>query len=252
MDSRQFNLHPHAALQLFRVSSAFCFFFFLVFFNVSTKKSSSDLLPVHMATVFKTLANIITTFGDWYFYGQVVTWEIVGSLGLLFFGAVSTGGTEVNLNMYALFWMGINCLATSCYVLYIRKVEGLDEFSKVFYNSAISLPFILPLIAYWGEFPGVIERLSVSGLGFWLVFIANGFCGFFISLFSFWCMKASSPTTYSMVGAINKIPLCILTLWFFDDPITFLGFIFLMFTLGSGGLYAYAKIRLQNQLKSKF
>eukprot|EP01091_Cochliopodium_minus_P019859 TRINITY_DN8481_c0_g1_i1.p1 TRINITY_DN8481_c0_g1~~TRINITY_DN8481_c0_g1_i1.p1 ORF type:complete len:346 (-),score=60.62 TRINITY_DN8481_c0_g1_i1:7-963(-) len=213
---------------------------------------STDLLSVHMMTVFKNVANILTTTGDWYFYSQVVNKEIVGSLVLLLMGAVLTGWTELNLSMYAMFWMTINCISTSSYVLYIKKIDGLNEFGKVYYNCVISFPFILPLMALWGEYPSFLTFLSEQSFSFYIVFIINGLCGFAISLSSFWCMKASSPTTFSLVGALNKIPLCFLGLVIFNTPITYLGFCYLLFSLVSGGLYAYAKIKLSNELKSKF
>lgn len=69
----------------------------------------------------------------------------------------------------------------------------------------------------------------------------TGAASIFISYTSAWCVRATSSTTYSMVGAINKLPIAVSGLVFFDAPVTFpsvsaigLGFV-------SGLVYAVAK-----------
>jgi len=73
--------------------------------------------------------------------------------------------------------------------------------------------------------------------------IISGLSSVFISYTSAWCVRVTSSTTYSMVGALNKLPIAISGLIFFDAPVTggsvsaiFVGFI-------SGLVYAWAKIR---------
>jgi len=38
-----------------------------------------------------------------------------------------------------------------------------------------------------------------------------------------WMVKVTSPTTYSIVGAVNKIPLSMFSVWWFETKFTFLG-----------------------------
>jgi len=38
-----------------------------------------------------------------------------------------------------------------------------------------------------------------------------------------WMISETSPTTYSIVGAVNKIPLSILSIWWFQTKFSFIG-----------------------------
>ncbi|KAJ5413815.1 hypothetical protein N7509_000442 [Penicillium cosmopolitanum] len=51
--------------------------------------------------------------------------------------------------------------------------------------------------------------------------ILSGASTVFISYASAWCVRVTSSTTYSMVGALNKLPIALSGLIFFDAPCTF-------------------------------
>lgn len=62
--------------------------------------------------------------------------------------------------------------------------------------------------------------------------VFSGACAVFISYTTSWCIRATSSTTYSMVGALNKLPLALSGIVFFGDALTatsgssiFLGFV---------------------------
>lgn len=73
--------------------------------------------------------------------------------------------------------------------------------------------------------------------------IYSGAGAIFISYASTWCQRVTSSTTYSMVGALNKLPIAISGLVFFDAPITFGSVSAIFFGFISGIVYAWAKIR---------
>lgn len=64
-----------------------------------------------------------------------------------------------------------------------------------------------------------------------------------ISYASAWCQRATSSTTYSMVGALNKLPIAISGFVFFDAPVTVGGVSAIFIGFVSGIVYAWAKIR---------
>lgn len=55
-----------------------------------------------------------------------------------------------------------------------------------------------------------------------MAFISTGINGVIIALCSMWCIEQTSGSTYSMVGALNKIPSSILGIVIFKDPINVL------------------------------
>lgn len=51
--------------------------------------------------------------------------------------------------------------------------------------------------------------------------IFSGASAFAMSYASAWCVRTTSSTTYSMVGALNKLPIAASGILFFGDPATF-------------------------------
>ncbi len=56
---------------------------------------------------------------------------------------------------------------------------------------------------------------------FMVAVMSSGLCGIAISFCSLWCLYLTSPTTYSMVGAFNKLPTALIGLLFFDKRSSF-------------------------------
>ena len=114
----------------------------------------------------------------------------------------------------------------------------------MFYNNVLTIPVLLIasfITEDWSAanlskaFPPE-SRNNIFG-----AMIFTGAAAIFISYSSAWCVRATSSTTYSMVGALNKLPLAMSGLIFFDVPATFasVGAIFVGFV--SGLVYAVAK-----------
>lgn len=115
----------------------------------------------------------------------------------------------------------------------------------MYYNNLLSIPILL-IASLIGEdwssanlavnFPPGRQGPMIAAM------IFTGVSSIFISYTSAWCVRVTSSTTYSMVGALNKLPIAVSGLVFFDAPVTlasvsaiFLGFV-------SGIVYAVAKI----------
>ena len=116
----------------------------------------------------------------------------------------------------------------------------------MFYNNLLTVP-ILAVTTFFFEdwtaasinrnFPpetrtNIITAMIVTGLG-----------TVFISYTSAWCVRVTSGATYSMVGALNKIPIAISGLVFFDAPVTLPSVSAIGLGAASGIVYAVAKIR---------
>lgn len=116
----------------------------------------------------------------------------------------------------------------------------------MFYNNALSIPILLVgtfLLEDWSSenlaknFPVESRNSLIIGM------IYSGIGAIFISYCSAWCIRVTSSTTYSMVGALNKLPIAVSGLVFFDAPVTFgsVSAIFIGFV--SGIVYAWGKIQ---------
>jgi len=122
----------------------------------------------------------------------------------------------------------------------------------MYYNNLLTIPVLLVasvLVEDWSpaniqnNFPPDKRNTVVS------VMIISGLSTVFISYTSAWAVRVTSSTTYSMVGALNKLPVALSGLVFFDAPITFgsVSAIFVGFV--SGLVYTLAKVRQNSKPK---
>lgn len=116
----------------------------------------------------------------------------------------------------------------------------------MFYNNVLTIPVLLVASLIAEDWSAVNLQRAFPEQFRASIFTAMMFTGagaIFISYTSAWCVRATSSTTYSMVGALNKLPIAVSGLVFFDAPVTipsvsaiFVGFV-------SGIVYAVAKAK---------
>jgi len=223
-------------------------------------------LSVPVYTIFKNLTIILIAYGEVLWFGGSVTPMALFSFGLIVLSSViaawsdiqhaltTHGGSEKGADAVSTLnagyaWMLVNCLCTATYVLSMRKrikLTNFKDFDTMFYNNLLTIPILLAaslLIEDWSptnlarNFPPASRNAIISAM------IFSGLSTVFISYTSAWCVRVTSSTTYSMVGALNKLPIAISGLIFFDAPVTFgsVSAIFVGFV--SGLVYAWAKVR---------
>lgn len=114
----------------------------------------------------------------------------------------------------------------------------------MFYNNVLTIPVLLVaslLAEDWSlanlnrAFPVEHRNTIIAAMVF------TGAASIFISYTSAWCVRATSSTTYSMVGALNKLPIAVSGLVFFDAPVTIPSVSAIFFGFVSGIVYAVAK-----------
>ena len=116
----------------------------------------------------------------------------------------------------------------------------------MFYNNLLSIPILVvcsALLEDWSlknvaqNFPPAQRNNLITAM------IISGLSTVFISYTSAWCVRVTSSTTYSMVGALNKLPIALSGLIFFDAPVTFPSVSAIAVGFVSGIVYALAKVR---------
>jgi len=208
-------------------------------------------LSVPMVTVFKNFTTMFVTLGDFTYFGQPLSAGIVGSLTLMFLGSIVAAFNDLEFRLDGYIWMFINCIVGAGYVLYMKiamKGTKLSEFGSVLYNNLLSVPMVL-VLAWLDGFEGVLEYPQWSDTGFLLSILFSGFSSVCISFASFWTVKTTSPTTYSVVGSLNKIPLTVVGVLVFQTPVSTLGGISIGIGLLGGVVYSYWKNRERTIIK---
>ncbi|KAG6025960.1 GDP-mannose transporter into the lumen of the Golgi [Claviceps citrina] len=233
---------------------------------IYTSTKALQFLSVPVYTIFKNLTIIVIAYGDVLWFGGSVTPVALLSFGLMVLSSIVAAWADIqsaiagnithddpstamsNLNAgYA--WMGLNVFCTASYVLGMRKVikkMNFKDWDTMYYNNLLTIPVLIVcslLAEDWSginfakNFPQGSRNRIIIGM------IYSGLAAIFISYCSAWCIRVTSSTTYSMVGALNKLPIAISGLVFFSAPVTFgsVSAIFIGFV--SGIVYAWARIR---------
>lgn len=238
---------------------------------IYTSTKALQYLSVPVYTIFKNLTIIVIAYGEVLWFGGAVTPSALFSFGLMVlssivaawadiqhalssYGAKSVGDDAMaaaalsKLNAgYA--WMGLNVFFTSAYVLGMRKIikkMNFGDWDTMFYNNLLTIPVIMVctlLVEDWSS-ANVAKNFPVESRNSIIIaMIYSGAGTIFISYCSAWCIRVTSSTTYSMVGALNKLPIALSGLVFFDAAVTFGSVSAILIGFVSGIIYAWAKVR---------
>ena len=122
----------------------------------------------------------------------------------------------------------------------------------MFYNNLLTVPILILTTFFFEDwssenisqnFPPETRNTII------LAMVVTGLGTVGISYTSAWCVRTTSAATYSMVGALNKIPIAISGLVFFDAPITAPSVSAIAIGSASGIVYAVAKVKQQEAQK---
>ncbi|KAK3692757.1 hypothetical protein B0T22DRAFT_24858 [Podospora appendiculata] len=238
---------------------------------IYTSTKALQFLSVPVYTIFKNLTIIVIAYGEVLWFGGSVTPLALLSFGLMVVSsiiaawadiqaaidgvghhAVETSAALSTLNAgYA--WMGMNVFCTAAYVLGMRKVikkMNFKDYDTMFYNNLLTIPVLIvcSLVAEDWSSENLLKNFPVETRNaLFIGMIYSGLAAIFISYCSAWCIRVTSSTTYSMVGALNKLPIAISGLVFFHAPVTFGSVSAIIIGFISGIVFAWAKVRQKAQ-----
>ncbi|KAG8349004.1 putative UAA transporter family Triose phosphate Transporter family [Trypanosoma vivax] len=209
-----------------------------------TSMKSLETMSVSVHSIVKGLAVILTAVGDSRLYGKRVTPLMYCSFVLMSVGSCFATKGDRWVTAWGIFWTFANIAFTVAYTLYMKQMSALckdiGSFGPVFYNNLLSLPIVAPpalpnmgktLQILWHSPPIVMINFTIMIL-----------VGSVMSYVTFWCMKETSPTTFSVIGTLNKIPLIFVGMVAFNQFPTALGYFGIFVALNGGLLYTYANI----------
>ncbi|GAB5362847.1 hypothetical protein AAMO2058_000833900 [Amorphochlora amoebiformis] len=212
-----------------------------------------QLVTVSFVSICKNVTNVFTTTGDYMLFGEPISFNVIIALFLMIIAAFMGASDEFTdttgaINIPAAAWMTINCMSTSAYGLQIKmsqKRTKLSPYGCTYYNALVATPLTL----IWTIGTGDLFKFAASQDWYEPVYLASlvlsSIIGFGIGFSVFWCISATSPTTYAMVGATNKIPLAVLGIVLFGDPLTKRRVSFIILGILAGMIYAHAKAKLK-------
>ena len=210
-------------------------------------------LGVAMVTVLKNLTNLLTICGEYVVFGRMYGIGVWSCLALMTISAISGAYTDLSFTRSGYMWQIGNCVFTASYSIYLRLVmdrvqfftgKKLSESTMVLLNNGMSIPCLLLLAHMCGETTKIYEPLqlaTITDLGFQAAAIVSSFTGLALSYSSIWFLSSSTPTTYSIVGSLNKIPIALLGIIIFSAPTTWANMISISIGLFAGIVFVKAK-----------
>ncbi|KAH3684078.1 hypothetical protein WICPIJ_004953 [Wickerhamomyces pijperi] len=215
---------------------------------IYTSSKALQFLSIPVYTIFKNLTIILIAYGEVLFFGGQVSSMALGSFLLMVLSSViACLGDQQDSETFSLsigyFWMATNCFSSAAFVLYMRKrikLTNFKDFDTMYYNNVLSIPILL--ISSF-----ILEDWSPENLAYnftqpsVIAMIVSGLASVGISYCSGWCVRVTSSTTYSMVGALNKLPIALSGLIFFEAAVNFLSISSIFIGFLAGLVYAVAK-----------
>ncbi|KAG5937024.1 GDP-mannose transporter into the lumen of the Golgi [Claviceps pazoutovae] len=225
---------------------------------IYTGNKALQFLSVPVYTIFKNLTIIVIAYGEVMLFGSSVSPLTLVSFAMMVFSSViaawadaksaASAAALATLNAgYA--WMGVNVFCAAMYALSVRKVikkTGFNNWEVMYYNNLLTIPVLILsslLVEDWSaanlnkNFPVASRGSMATGM------VYSGLGAIFISYSTAWCIRATSSTTYAMVGALNKLPVAILGIIFFAAPVTFGSVSAILLGFVSGIVYTVAKLQ---------
>eukprot|EP01063_Lacrimia_lanifica_P040693 TRINITY_DN9329_c0_g2_i1.p1 TRINITY_DN9329_c0_g2~~TRINITY_DN9329_c0_g2_i1.p1 ORF type:complete len:358 (+),score=119.31 TRINITY_DN9329_c0_g2_i1:68-1075(+) len=203
-------------------------------------------LSVQVATLIKNLAIITTAVGDWAIFGHTFNAMTMSAFLLLLSGSVLGASTDAWVSLEGLVWAGLNVACTSAFQLYMKLVlndlkSEMGRWGPVYYNNLLSLPpLLIPTVYQYSDWMLKVERDLFQDSGVIVIMAVLMVASAVMTMTSFWCMSATSPTTYSVVGGINKVPMTVIGIYVFNQFPTPAGTLGICGALGGGLLYTHA------------
>lgn len=234
----------------------------LLVLMIYTGSKAIQFLPISLFTIFKNVTIILIAVGDVIMFNGTVTGLMVVSFLLMILSSVLGGYNDLSFNLIGYCWMIVNCLSCAAYVLFMRKcikLVNFKDFDTVYYNNLLSVPLMIAcswLIEDWSTFRenyfngGALEMHRNSLFAGILV---SSISAFAISYSTAWAIRVTTSTTYSMVGALNKLPIAISGIIFLPSErnVSLGNLSSIAMAFLSGIVYSVAQVRLAAAKKKK-
>ncbi|KAJ9465009.1 GDP-mannose transporter [Diplonema papillatum] len=211
-------------------------------------------MSVSITLLIKNLALIMIAIGDNLLFGHYLDRWVLLSFALMILGSVVGAQQDPWVTPWGLFWNFLNVFCTTGYQLYMKGMlneakKSLGKWGPVYYNNMLALPpLLLPTVFAYDEWSvKLVESGSIARVWLTLMMLV----GAVMTMASFWCMRMTSPTTYSVVGALNKVPLALLSMYIFDQYPNMYGALGIFCALAGGVLYTIVNVRATTDAAQK-
>lgn len=216
--------------------------FFICF--IFTNALSMRHINIPVLTVFKSGGPMFVTLFERFYFRDVFSAKVYFAMTLIVLSALVTAINDLEYSSIGYMWAAANVVSNVGYVaslrIYLRSphVSSLD---KTLHSNLLSLPPMLVLAWFFNEFPHVATDLAQTTNAFKTAFVLSGFLTTAICASAFWTISLTNGSTLSFIGGLNKVPVIVLSIIFFETHMTSAGWVGVALGVLAGFVFMHAK-----------
>jgi len=132
---------------------------------------------------------------------------VQASVYLMVIGALIAAYYDFDFSFVGYVLVALNCFFTAAYLLAIAKFgkQGLNTFGLMYYNNIQSLPLVVLLCYFNGDFDLLATYKYRYDAGFWICFLFQSALAFLLNYSIFLCTNINSALATSVTGQIKNI-----------------------------------------------
>lgn len=207
---------------------------------------------IETVIVFRACTPLCVSVLDYFFLGrQLPSGRSTGALLVIVIGALGYVMTDaafavggISAYTWVIVWFTSLCFNMTYGKVILKSVKGGTTWDSVYYTNLLSL---LPMFLFGTIVPGEwgkSQELEIEDPqhAYFLLFLSC-IAGLGIGYSGWKCRSLISPTSYTLVGVINKILTVFLSLLLTDDNATMTGIFCLIFAISGSAFYQQPPLR---------
>lgn len=175
---------------------------------IYTGAKSIEFLPISIFTLLKNFSIILTALGEKLLYNtKIDRYTVISFLFILISSSIGEY-SDFNIDLIGINWIILNIISSTSYILlfkYIIDTENATNNECIFYNNLLSVPSLLLCSLLFENIDTRLLVLDKTSLIILSICIASSLSAFFIAYSTTLILKNLSSTTFSFLGAMNKL-----------------------------------------------
>ncbi|XP_077223128.1 UDP-N-acetylglucosamine transporter UGNT1-like [Tasmannia lanceolata] len=218
---------------------------YLLYMLVSMESVRGVNVPMY--TTLRRTTVVFTMLAEYLLTGQRYTYSVVGSVGLIVFGAFVAGSRDLSYDSYGYVVVFISNITTAIYLATISRIgksSGLNSFGLMWCNGLICAPILLVWTFIWGDLETTMNFPQLYSPGFQAVMLLSCIMAFFLNYYVFLNTTLNSALTQTICGNLKDLfTIGFGWLVFGGLPFDMLNTIGQCLGFIGSGLYAYCKLK---------
>jgi solute carrier family 35 protein len=178
--------------------------------NIMLGMCALRLTNIPMFATLRRLTGFICICTEYLLLNKKPTAMTATSVFIMILGSFIGGWGDLQFDLLGYSYVLLNNLVTALYLTFIKRILNdtqlkSDTFGIMYYNSIISIPFLLLLAMINGELSTIAFFPHLFNSGFQLSFLLSAMMAFGVNYTTFWCTEVNSPLTTSVTGQVKNV-----------------------------------------------